>query len=93
MNFEQQEMRYSSDPDRSASKRVAYLSPMKICKEQHNFRIGYQHDSLEGLEPVERKKIIDESRLDYKCKYDLYIDLALLKYQDRECVVSPYNFG
>ena len=93
MNFEQQEMRYVSDPDRSASKRVAYLSPMKICEEQHNFRIGDKHDSLEGLDPAERKKIIDESRLDYECKYDLYIALALLKYQDRECVVAPYNFG
>ena len=93
MNFEQQEMRYGSDSDRSASKRVAYLSPMKICEEQHNFRIEDKHDFLEGLDPAERKKIIDENRLDYECKYDLYIALTLLKYQDRECVVAPYNFG
>jgi len=88
MNFEQQEMLYGSDPDRSASKRVEYL-----CEEQHNFRIGDKHDSLQSLDPAERKKIIDENRLDYECKYDLYIALALLKYQDRECVVAPYNFG
>jgi len=61
MNFEQQEMRYGSDPDRSASKMVAYLSPMKICEEQHNFRIEDKHDSLEGLDPAERKRIIDDN--------------------------------
>ena len=93
MNFEQQEMRYGSDPDRSASKSVAYVIPMKICEERHNFRIKDKHDSLQGLDPAERKKIIDENRLDYECKYDFYIALALLKYQDRECVVAPYNFG
>jgi len=93
MNFEQQEMRYGSDPDRSATKRVAYLSPINICEEQHTFRIGNNHDSLQGLDPAERVKVIDEKRLNYECKYDLHITLALLKYQDRECVVAPYNFG
>jgi len=63
MNFEQQEMRYGSDSDRSASKRVAYLSPMKICEEQHTFRIGDNHDSLQGLDLAERMKVIDEKRL------------------------------
>jgi len=86
-------MRYGSDPDRSASKRVAYLSPMKIYEEHHNFRIGDNHDSLQGLDPTERTKVIDENRLNYECKYDLYIALALLKYQDRERVVAPFNFG
>jgi len=61
MNFEQQEMRYGSDPGRSTSKRVVYLSPMKIREEQHNFKIGDKHDSLQGLDPAERKKIIDEN--------------------------------
>jgi len=68
-------MRYGSDPDRSTSKQ--------------NFRIRDKHDYLQGLDPAESKKIIDENRLDYECKYDIYIALALLKYQDRECVVAP----
>jgi len=93
MNFEQQKMRYSLDLDRSVSKRVAYLSSMKICEEQHTFRFGDKHNSLQGLDPAERTKVIDENRLNYECKYDLYIALALLKYQERECVVAPYNFG
>ena len=62
MNFVQQEMQYDPDLDRNKSKRVAYLSPMKICKEQHIFRIRDDHDSLQGLDPTEHTKVIDEKQ-------------------------------
>jgi len=93
MNFKQQEMWYGLDLDRSTSKRVAYLSPVKICEEHHTFRIGDNHNSLQGLDPTERAKVIDEKQRKFECKYDLYIALALLKFQDRECIMAPYNFG
>jgi len=93
MNFEQQEMQYGLDPDRNTSKRVAYLSPMKICEEQKIFRIRDDHDSLQGLDPAKCAKVIAEKRKNYECLYDLYIALALLKFQDQECVMALYNFG
>ena len=55
-------MRYDLDPDRNASKRVVYVSLMKICEEQHTFRIGDDHNSLQGLDPAERAKIIAEKK-------------------------------
>jgi len=59
----------------------------------HTFKITDNHDSLQGLDPAERTQVIDEKRLNYECKYDLYIALALIKFEDRECVVAPYYFG
>jgi len=54
---------------------------MKICEEQHTFRIEDDHDSLKGLDPAERAKVIDEKQKNYECVYDVYIALALLKFQ------------
>jgi len=55
-------MRYGLDPDRNASKRVVYVSLMKIYEEQHTFRIGDDHDLLQGLDPAEHAKIIAEKK-------------------------------
>jgi len=38
---------------------------------------------------AERAKVIAEKRKNYECLYDLYIALALPKFQDREYVVAP----
>ena len=87
MNFEQQEMRYGLDPEGLRIwARWRYARSSTTSESETN-------TTPLGLDPTERKKIIDESRLDYECAYDLYIALALLKYQDWECVVAPYNFG
>ena len=39
-----------------------YLSLMKIREEQHTFIIRDDHDSLQGLDPAERAKVIAEKK-------------------------------
>ena len=76
-----------------ANERVAYLNPMNICQERHIFRIGENSKELEGLEGEERDKKSRDLKLQFESKYSFYIAMALLKFQDRESVVTPYNFG
>jgi hypothetical protein len=47
MQYDQQEMRYGPNPNSNASQSVGYLNPMKICEEQHTFRIGDDHEDLQ----------------------------------------------
>jgi hypothetical protein len=46
MQYDQQEMRYGLNPNSNATQKVEYLNPMKICEEQHTFRIGDLHEDL-----------------------------------------------
>jgi hypothetical protein len=93
MQHDQQEVRYGPDPRSNAGKRAGYLSPMKICENEHKFRIGQDHEELKGKSPDEAKKIAQDMKKKFEATYAFYIANAMLQYQHREFIVAPYNFG
>ena len=93
MLYDQQEMFYGPNLDCYANERVAYLNPINICQERHTFRIGEHNRLLEGLEGEVRDKKIHDLKLEFESKYSFYIAMALLRFQDRESIMAPYNFG
>jgi hypothetical protein len=92
MQYEQQQMRYGPDPSTNANKRVAYMSPMRICEDEHTFRIGKDHDSLKGLDPKEQEDEIKKREKKQIASYGLYLAMTMLEFQDRELIFAPYNF-
>jgi hypothetical protein len=92
MQHDQQEILYSTNPNASASKRVGYLNPIKICEDNHTFRIGKGNEALQGLTDEEIEVRIQDLKKDFKARYVTYIGHAMLQFQDRESIVAPYNF-
>jgi hypothetical protein len=66
---------------------------MKICEEQHTFRIGDLHKDLQGLQGEERKNKIADRTKEFKARYALYLRHAMLQFQHWKSIVAPYNFG
>jgi hypothetical protein len=46
MQYDQYEICYRLNLYSDADKRVGYLNPIKICEEQHTFRIGKDNEEL-----------------------------------------------
>ena len=55
--------------------------------------MGKDNEELSGLEGDTWEDKFKKMKMDHEAKYALYIAMALLRYQDRESVVAPYNFG
>ena len=91
MQHDQQEILYGTNPNASASKRVGYLNPIKICEDNHNFRIGKGNEALQGLTDEEIEVRIQDLKKDFEARYATYIGHAMLQFQDRESIVAPYN--
>jgi hypothetical protein len=51
---------------------------MKICEEQHTFRIGVDHEELQGLQGEEREKKIAKLTKEFEARYALYLGRAML---------------
>ena len=85
-------MRYGLDPSTNASKRVTYMSPMRMCEDEHTFKIRKNYDSLKGLDPKEREDEIQKSEKNQIARYGLYLAMTMLEFQDRELIFAPYNF-
>jgi hypothetical protein len=81
MQYDQQEMRYGPNPNSNASQRVRYLNPMKICEEQHIFRIGDGHEDLQGLQDEKQEKKIADRTKEFEARYALYLGHAMLQFQ------------
>jgi hypothetical protein len=62
---------------------------MKICEQQHTFRIGDDHKDLQGLQGEEQEKKIADLTKEFEARYALYLGHAMLQFQ---CIVPPYNF-
>uniref|UniRef100_A0A804UJ78 DUF8039 domain-containing protein n=1 Tax=Zea mays TaxID=4577 RepID=A0A804UJ78_MAIZE len=92
MQHDQQEILYGTNPNASASKRVGYLNPIKICEDNHTFRIGKGNEALQGLTDEEIEVRIQDLKKDFEARYATYIGHAMLQFQDRESIVAPYNF-
>jgi hypothetical protein len=54
------------------------LNPMKICEEQHTFRIGDLHEDLQGLQGEEWEKKIANCTKEFEARYALYLGHAML---------------
>jgi hypothetical protein len=93
MQYDQQEMRYGLNPNSNASQRVGYLNPMKICEEQHTFRIGDLHEDLQGLQGEEREKKIADRTKEFEARYAFYLGHAMLQFQHWESIVPPTTLG
>jgi predicted Zn-dependent protease len=92
MQHDQQEILYGTNPNASASKRVGYLNPIKICENSHTFRIEKDNEALQGLTDEEIEVRIQDLKKDFEATYATYIEHAMLQFQDRESIVAPYNF-
>jgi hypothetical protein len=92
MQHDQQEILYGTNPNASASKRVGYLNPIKICEDNHSFRIGKGNEALQGLTDEEIEVRIQDLKKDFEARYTTYIGHTMLQFQDRESIVAPYNF-
>jgi hypothetical protein len=92
MQHDQQEILYGTNPNASAIRRVGYLNPIKICKDNHTFKIGKGNEALQGLTDEEIEVRIQDLKKDFEARYATYIGQAMLQFQDRESIVAPYNF-
>ena len=68
------------------------MSPMRICEDEHTFRIGKDHDSLKGLDPKEQEDEIKKREKKQIASYNLYQAMTMLEFQDRELIFAPYHF-
>jgi len=66
---------------------------MKICENEHTFRMGLDHKELQGKSPDEAKKHVHEMKKTFESRYAFHIAHAMLQYQHREFIVASYNFG
>jgi len=66
---------------------------MKICEDEHTFKIGPNNYEIKGMTLEEAQQHIKEMRKNFEAKYAVYLGHAMLQYQHRESVVAPYNFG
>jgi hypothetical protein len=66
---------------------------MKICENEHTFKVGSNNDKLKGMTPQEAQRHTEEIRKNFEAKYTVYLGHVMLQYQHRESVVAPYNFG
>jgi hypothetical protein len=92
MQHDQQEILYGIKPDANAGKRIGYLNPILICKESHTFRIGKDNEELKGKTNEEVEHRINTVKKDFEARYATYIANAMLKFQDKEAIMAPYNF-
>jgi hypothetical protein len=91
MQHDQHEILYGTKPGTSAGKRIGYLNPILICEESHTFRIEKDNEELKGKtdeEVEERLKTMKE----FETRFSTYIANTMLKFQDREAIMAPYNF-
>jgi hypothetical protein len=65
---------------------------VKICEEQHTFRIDLDHEYLHGKTPKEAMKHIEKMKKDFDVWYDNYLGHQMLPFQHSEAAVFPYNF-
>jgi hypothetical protein len=72
MQYHQEIIRYGDNPHNNAHKRVGYLSPMKICEDEHMFRIGPSHDAFKGKTPAVVETIMKEMKKNFEVKYASY---------------------
>jgi hypothetical protein len=92
MQHDQQEILYGTKPGASAGKRIGYLNPILISEENHTFRIGKDNEELKGKTNEEVEERINTMKKDFEARYATYIGNAMLKFQDREGIMAPYNF-
>jgi len=57
------------------------MSPMRICEDEHTFRIGKDHDSLKGLDPKEREDKIQKREKKRIARYSLYLAMTMLEFK------------
>jgi hypothetical protein len=66
---------------------------MKIYEEQHTFRIGDDHEDLQGLQGEEQEKKIMQLTKEFEARYALYLGHAMLPFQHWESIVAPTTLG
>jgi hypothetical protein len=56
------------------------------------FRIGKDNEELKGKMDEEVEHRINTVKKDFEARYATYIANAMLKFQDKEAIMAPYNF-
>jgi hypothetical protein len=69
-----------------------YLYTILISVESHTFRIGKDNEELKGKMDEEVEHRINTMKKDFEARYPTYIKNAMLKFQEREAIMAPYNF-
>jgi hypothetical protein len=92
MEHDQQDILHGTKPDASAGKRIGYLNLILICEGNNTFRIGKDNEELTWKTNEEVEHRINTMKKDFEARYTTYIGNALIKFQDREAIMAPYNF-
>jgi hypothetical protein len=92
MQHDQQEILHGTKPGATAGKRIGYLNTILISVESHTFRIGKDNEELKGKMDEEVEHRINTMKKDFQARYPTYIKNAMLKFQEREAIMAPYNF-
>jgi len=61
----------------------------------HKFRLAKEkrEEVEKDKTPAEAAKAIKEMQITYEAEYALYLGRAMMRYQYREFMLAPYNFG
>ncbi|KAF0911366.1 hypothetical protein E2562_008252 [Oryza meyeriana var. granulata] len=71
---------------------VGYLDPIRICKTQQTIDLHDDSTVLKDKSPKEKKEYIEKLRGNKSRDVAAYIGQAILSYQDKRCIMAPYNF-
>jgi proline dehydrogenase len=79
----------------STSQKVGYLSPIRLQENMHKFVLSKENKEAAEKDktPEEAEQAITEMRKRYENIYSLYLGNAMVKFQYRDFLIAPYNFG
>ena len=81
MQHAEQKMRFGEDPHAQQKKRVGYLNPMRICKDEHTVIMGPSHGDLQGKTDEEIVSIKAKKQQDKELEVATYIGNTFLEWQ------------
>ena len=85
-------MWFTEDPFVHQEKKVGYLDPARISKNEHTVVMGPDQDLYMGKTEAEIAKIRVEEQDKQEVAVATNIGNAFLQYQDRTIVCAPYMF-
>ena len=81
MQHAEQKMRFGEDPHAQQKKRVEYLNPMRICKDEHTVIMGPSHGDLQGKTDEEIVSIKAKKQQNKEVEVVTYIGTHFLNFK------------
>jgi hypothetical protein len=92
MQVDDQEMRFTEDPNLHKGKKVRYLDPFRISQDARTAVMGPDNDLFVGKTEAEIAKIRVEEQNKKELTVATYIGNTFLEFQDSRVVCEPYMF-